>query len=610
MDRNSVIGFGLLIVLLIGYVMYNQHEQKVYQAQKMSDSVAYAKVHPKPLVDSSKAAKQVAVADSLNDSLRRSMPPAYSGKAQNVTLENKKLALQFTSKGAFPVSAQIKGFKTYYQKPLYIFNGKGNMLNAILPINNGAVATADLYFAPVIKDMPNGDKIADFTADLGSGKKIEIMYTLPADDYMMQCSIHLTGLPTNSLPLSWEMQGLHTEKDVTLERMSTQVYYKYENQDHDYFTVRDQPKKLSESVQWLGLRKQYFSNILVSKDAGGFTDVNVNANTKFDEKDTAVAVSSRTTMDVALKANNDETVAFSWYIGPNDYKVLKSYKMNFDDMVPMGYGVMSFVKYINRWALIPLFYFFGSFIGSYVVIIVLMTLLIRLILSFFTYKSYLSAAKMRVLKPELDELRAKYKDDQQKFGMEQMKLYRSVGVSPLGGCLPTLFQMPILFAMYYMFPSFIEFRQQHFLWASDLSTYDSIAKLPFNIPFYGDHVSLFTLLMTATSLFLALSNRNMTTQDPNMKAMKYMPYIFPFVLIGVFNKMAAALTFYYTLSNIMSITQQFVIQKYFINEQAIHAQMQENKNKPATPSKWAKKLEEVQKAQQQRVKVQPRINKK
>jgi len=183
-------------------------------------------------------------------------------------------------------------------------------------------------------------------------------------------------------------------------------------------------------------------------------------------------------------------------------------------------------------------------------------------------------------------------------------------VSPLGGCLPTLFQMPILFAMYYMFPSFIEFRQQHFLWATDLSTYDSIAKLPFSIPLYGDHVSLFTLLMTATSLFLALSNRNMTSQDPNMQAMKYMPYIFPFLLIGMFNRMAAALTFYYTLSNIMSITQQFVIQKYFINEKAIHAQMQENKNKPAAPSKWAKRLEDIQKAQQEKMKVQPRVNKK
>jgi YidC/Oxa1 family membrane protein insertase len=239
----------------------------------------------------------------------------------------------------------------------------------------------------------------------------------------------------------------------------------------------------------------------------------------------------------------------------------------------------------------------------------LMTIFVRLILSFFTYKSYKSSAKMRVMKPELDELRARIGNDQQKFSMEQMKLYRSAGVNPLGGCLPMLFQLPILLSMYYMFPSFIEFRQKSFLWSHDLSTYDSILNFGFNIPLYGDHVSLFTLLMTASSLFLALYNRNMTPQDPNNPMMKYMPFIFPIILMGVFNKMAAALTFYYTFSNLLSIAQQFIIQKYFIDEKAIHAQLQENKNKPATPSKWAQKLEEIQKAQAERGKVQPRRNK-
>jgi len=281
-----------------------------------------------------------------------------------------------------------------------------------------------------------------------------------------------------------------------------------------------------------------------------------------------------------------------------------------EDMVPLGWGMFAFVKYINRWALIPIFYFLAGFISNYAIIIMLMTIFIRLILSFFTYKSYLSSAKMRVMKPELDALRAKIGDDQQKFSMEQMKLYRSVGINPLGGCLPMLFQMPILLSMYYMFPSFIEFRQQHFLWAQDLSTYDSIYNFPFTIPFYGDHISLFTLMMTASSLFLAVYNRNMTPQDPNNPMMKYMPYIFPVFLMGIFNKMAAALTFYYTFSNLLSIAQQFIIQKYFINEKAIHAKLQENRNKPATPSKWAQKLEEMQKLQADRAKVQPRINKK
>jgi YidC/Oxa1 family membrane protein insertase len=279
-------------------------------------------------------------------------------------------------------------------------------------------------------------------------------------------------------------------------------------------------------------------------------------------------------------------------------------------MVPLGFGIMAFVKYINKFMMIPIFYFLGSFINNYALIIVIMTVLIRVLLSFFTYKSYLSAAKMRVLKPELDELRARIGDDQQKMSMEQMKLYKSAGVNPLGGCVPLLFQIPILLSMYNMFPSFIEFRQKSFLWADDLSSYDSIWNFHFNIPWYGDHMSLFTLLMTATSLFLAVYNKNMTQQDPNNPMMKYMPYIFPIMLMGMFNKMAAALTFYYTLSNLLAITQQFVIQKYFINEKAIHAQIQENRNKPAAPSKWSQKLEELQKTQAEKNKVQPRINKK
>jgi YidC/Oxa1 family membrane protein insertase len=606
MDRNSVIGFSLLAALLIGYFAYNNYSQNQYQAKKLADSVAYARTHPKPVIDSTRllAEQKMAVADSVNDSVRRSMPPAYNGTAQTVKLENKKLSLEFSTKGAFPVSANIKAYKTYDQQPLVLFNGAGNKISFALPINNGAVASSDLYFTPIPKSEPNGDQSVDFSADLGGGKKLDIVYTLPADEYMMRCAVSMTGMPANNLPLTWETQALHTEKDVTTERTSTQVYYRFKNDDHDYFTVKgDEKKTLSDNTHWLALRTHYFNSTLISES--GFNRVDIAANTKLDDNN--VVVKSRNTMELALNPGAIQTANFSWYIGPNDYRTLKSYKINLDDMVPLGYGLFAFVKYINKWVLIPIFYFLGSFITNYGIIIMLMTIFIRLILSFFTYKSYLSAAKMRVLKPEVDELRAKYADDQQKFGMEQMKLFRSAGVNPLGGCLPTLFQIPILFAMYYLFPSFIEFRQQHFLWAQDLSTYDSIAKLPFNIPFYGDHISLFTLLMTASSLFLALYNRNMTAQDPNNPMMKYMPFIFPIMLMGVFNKMAAALTFYYFFSNCLSILQQFIIQKYIIDEKKIHAQIQQNKNKPATPSKWQQRIEEMQKAQATRTN-QPKKN--
>ena len=617
MDRNQITGFALIAALLIAYLLYNSHEQKVYYEQKKADSVAYALAHPRPVVDSSKAvtAEKVAVAtDSATEALRKLQPAAYNGKAEIVTLENKKLSLQFSSKGAYPVAANIKDYKTYDQKPLYLFNGAGNYLSAILPFDNGK-STADLYFIPVIKNEPNGDKTIDFTADLGAGKKVDLIYTLAADDYMMRCNIVLTGMPANTLPVTWQTLGLKTEKDIIAQRGggTLQVYFGDKDNKYDYFTIRADEKTAHPdfATTWVGFRKQYFSTVLI--DDEGFSKMDITH--KINSEDTNVVAQTKANIQLPLKTgNNEQTASLRWYIGPNDYHTLQSYKIGLDNMVPLGFGVMAFVKYINKYALIPIFYFLGSFISNYAIIIMLMTIFIRLILSFFTYKSYLSSAKMRVLKPELDELRAKIGDDQQKFSMEQMKLYKSAGVNPLGGCLPMLFQLPILLSMYYMFPSFIEFRQQHFLWCNDLSTYDSIASWNTTIPIlssvYGNHISLFTLLMTGSSLFLALYNRNMTPQDPNNPMMKYMPFIFPIFLMGIFNKMAAALTFYYTFSNLLSIAQQFIIQKYFIDEKAIHAQLQENKNKPATPSKWAQKLEEMQKMQAERGKIQPRTNKK
>jgi len=600
MDRNSIIGFVLLAALLVGYIVYNNHSQQQYLEKKRIDSLAEAKAHPKPLVPQAPAAAPAA--DSLNDSLRRSLPPAFNGQAQNIVLENSKLTLQFSTRGAFPVSALVKGYKTYDGKPLYLFNGPENRFSLTLPGNNGAVATSDLYFTPRLEDRPNGGRAVIFTADMGSGKSVAITYSLLKDDYMMQCNIRTTGMPTSGMLLDWQTQTLHTERDVTNERTNAQIYYRFQDGERDYFTItEDKKESLERRVNWVGFRMHFFNSTLISKE--GFAKADVSTSVNLDNNHVA---RNRTIFTLPASPGNDQAYNLSWYIGPNHYSTLKSYKMDLDEMVPLGYGIMAFVKYINKWLIIPIFNMLSGFISNFGVIIMLMTIIIRLILSFFTYKSYLSAAKMRVLKPEIDELRARYGDDQQKFGMEQMKLFRSAGVNPLGGCLPTLFQLPILFAMYYFFPSSIELRQEKFLWADDLSTYDSIANLPFNIPFYGEHVSLFTLLMTASSLFLALYNRNMTAQDPNNPMLKWMPYIFPFLLIGVFNKMAAALTFYYFFSNMISIAQQFIIQKYIINEAKIHAQIQENKNKPATPSKWAQRLEEMQKAQVERMKQQPR----
>ncbi len=612
MDRNQVIGFALLAALLIGYISYNQYEQKKLELQKKSDSTSVA--HTRPKIDSITAPATAAINDSATEALKKLQPPAFNGTAQTVTLENARVAIQFNTKGASPVSAALKEYKTYGGKDqLYLFNGTGNYLNTILPYDNGR-ATNTLYFTPTTKTEADGSKSINFAGDLGNGKRVDIIYTLPANEYMMHCNIVLTGMPAQNVKMAWQTQALHTERDIATERLNTQVYYHFKDDDNDYFTVRNNEEKTFHSdnaTKWVGFRKQYFTSAIINDD--GFSKVDIKATAK--TEDSSIVATNFTEFITPLKgAGNVSTASFRWYLGPNDYNTLKSYKIGLDEMIPLGYGIMSFVKYINKGILIPIFYFLSSFISNYAIIIMLMTIFIRLITSFFTYKSYLSSAKMRILKPELDELRAKIGDDQQKMGVEQMKLYREAGVNPLGGCLPMLIQLPILLSMYYMFPSFIEFRQKSFLWAHDLSTYDSIFSWTTNIPLlssvYGNHISLFTLMMTASSLFLAIYNRNMTPQDPNNPMMKYMPYVFPVILMGVFNKMAAALTFYYTFSNLLSIAQQFLIQKFFINEKAIHAQIQANRSKPPVASKWQQKLQEMQSAQADRGKVQPRTNKK
>lgn len=600
MDKNSAIGFGLLVAILIGYFTYSNYEQNKYHAQKTADSIAYAKLHPKPIIDTSKIAAASTLdsaTQAINDSARKLLPAAFNGTAQELILENSKLAVSINTKGAYPSAAQLKEYKTYFQAPLYLFKGAANSMNMILPANKGALATADLYFTPT-KSEANGGQSIELVADLGEGKKVVVTYSLPADGYLLQYNVRLSGMPATTIPLSWDMKGLSTEKDVHNERLATQIYYRYKDNEDDYFTVNEEKnEELEKSVSWLGYRQLYFSTALIAEDA--FSKVNIKSNTKLSEKD--IVSKSTFAFDLPVKAGAEQAYNFKWYIGPNDYQTLKSFNVGLEDMVPYGYGLFTFVKYINKWALLPLFTFLSSTVGNLALVLILMTIIIRLALSFFTYKSFLSTAKMRVLKPELDQLREQCGDDKQKFSLEQMKLYKTAGVNPLGGCLPMLFQLPILLSLYYFIPTALPLRQASFLWSKDLSTYDSIYSWTANIwglsSVYGNHISLFTLLMTASSLFLAVYNRNNTPQDPNNPMMKWMPYIFPIFLMGFFNKMAAALTFYYFVSNMLSILQQFIIQKFFIDEKKVHAEIQANKSKPVTNSKWAEKIAEIQKQQ-------------
>ncbi len=617
MDRNSIIGFVLLILIAGGYFLWSNHEQQVYYEQKRADSLA--KVANQTAVP---AATALPLTNSdtgvaATDAVDPDMPPVFHGKNERITLSNGKLSVQFNTKGGAPVEAALDSFRTYESRyitkdslQLKIFTGDSNRFAYIIPVNGRSVATDELYFTPQEINLPGGGKQLRMTAQVSEGQVVEMSYTLPANSYMMTASLRLQGFEkdlknTAVIPLHWTTQALHTEKDLKYERLNAQVHFRYSDTEHDYFTLeRTSQKSMDRPIHWLGMRTHFFNSTIIADQSFKTADFQ-----GIIPADSNIVASNTSVLNILVLASNDFTFGYRWYMGPNDYKLLKSYKIDMEEMIPLGFGVFFFVKYISKWMIIPLFDFLSRFISSFGVIIICITLIIRFLLSFFTYKSYLSSAKMRVLKPELDELRAKLGDNQQQMGMEQMKLYRTAGVNPLGGCLPMLLQMPFLLSMYYFFPTAIQLRQSSFLWAEDLSTFDSVLNLGFNIPFYGSHVSLFTLLMTATSLFLAVYNRNMTgagTNDPNMKMMKYMPYVMPFMFLGWFNSMAAGLTFYYTFSNLVSMAQQFVIQKFFIDEKAIHRKMQQNKEKPKTTSKWQQKMEELQKAQAEKMKQQPR----
>lgn len=606
MDRNSIIGFVLLLLLGTGYIFWNNHEQKQYLEQRTADSLAKAATRPAMLPEEELATLS---ADTLThtDSSRAPLVQQESF----VDLNNTELSLQFTTKGGYPVEARLDSFTTYGGSELLFFKGKKNELDFTIPVNGQMVRTASLHFSPELKELADGGKQLTMTAEPAPGKKVVLTYALPASGYMLSANLRLVGFhqelsSQKTIPLHWTTEVLRSEKDLKNERMYMQVHYLFKDGSHDYFTLSRKPERGEEDpMKWFSVRSHFFNSTLIADDA--FADVAFSAS---EPHDTSGVVALNTTeMVIPTSASNDFSFGFSWFIGPNDYHLLKSYKLDLEEMISLGFGPFFFVKYISKWMIIPLFDFLGGIVANYGIVIILMTLVIRLLLSFFSYKSYLSSAKMRVLKPELDELRAKFGDNQQQMGMEQMKLYRTAGVNPLGGCLPMLLQMPFLLAMYYFIPTAIELRNSSFLWAEDLSSYDSVLNLGFNIPFYGDHVSLFTLLMAITSLFLALYNRNMTGapaggNNDMMKMMKWMPYVMPFMFLGWFNGMAAGLTFYYTFSNLVSIAQQFIIQKFIINEEAIHQKIQKNKNRPAGTSKWQQKLEQMQKMQAERLKQQ------
>jgi YidC/Oxa1 family membrane protein insertase len=610
MDRNSLIGMLLLFLLGGGYIFYSNHQSEQYNEYKRSlqqDSIAKAQEAAALL------ASQAPEIDSatLDDSTVAIFNP-YKGKSEIITISNGLISLGVNTKGGTPKLAKLDTFKTYLKGDLNFFDDEENKFNIALPTATGSINSGDLYYIPTQETLADGSTSLVMTSDLGNGQKIAFEYIIKPNSYQIKSNIKLLGFQNEiakagaTLPLQWIAKTARTEKDVENERMALQAHFYEMGEGHDYYTFKSSANKNIElPVKWYGLRSQFFHTSIVADQQ--FTNASYNAEILGNTIDTHYVGRVTTTLQIPTVASNDFNFGYSIIISPNDYKLLKSFGNDMEGMIHLGLGPFTFVKYISKLIIIPMFDFFNSFLSNGGIIIILMTIVIRLFLSFFSYKSFLSQAKMRVLKPELDALRAKYGDDQQQMGMEQMKLYRTAGVNPMGGCLPMLLQMPFLLSIYYWVPTELSFRQQKFLWADDLSSYDSILDLGFRIPMYGDHISLFTLLMATTTILITLYNRNNTAAAggdmANNPAIKYMPYIMPIMFLGWFNTMAAALTFYYTCSNLISILQQFIIQKAFIDEKKILQKIEANKLNPKkNTNKWQERLEQMQKMQQERMK--------
>ena len=597
-DKNSVIGITLLAFLFIGYFYFTRQGQLELEAKQkhIADSLAALQPVLKNNIDST-IPSAVDTANS-NVAVVGSMIQNGSSKETIRALENDLVKISFTNKGARPASVELKRYKSADSSDVKLMASNFNKIAYLINIGNNETASTDeLYFeAGDVKKETDGSSSLSFTLRDSSGKSIVHQFSLKPDAYLLDWELQTKGadklFTQNHINLVWQVQADQQELDIQTEKRETQLGLLDEN-GYDYFTMRDGLNKSWESgLKWLSVKQKFFNTTLIADQ--GFSHVDINC--KMPADSLKIVSQSVSNMQVNLPATSAANLKFSFFVGPNDYQILKSQKIELENIVNLGQGVYAFVKYINRWIVMPVFDFIQKYALNYGLAIALLTIFIRLLTSPLIYSSYVSGAKMKALRPELDAIKAKYEGDQQAFSMEQMKLYRSAGVNPLGGCIPGLLQIPIFFALYAYFNANIELRGIPFWWSKDLSSFDAIFKWDFNIPGLGSHLSLFTILAVVTNLLIALYSMN-STPDSGNPALKYMPYIFPIMLLGIFNGLPSALTWYYTVSNVITLVMQFVIQRYIIDHSKILAEIETNKKKPKEKSKWQERFEQMQETQ-------------
>lgn len=590
MDRNSAIGLTLIAVLLLVYFNFlapspappqNAEPAQVSKSVAPSDSVAKAPNQP----------------DSAVIQQYGGLGSFVTGAESITTVENSDLVIGLSNTGKIS-TLELKNFKTYTQKPLYLVSQGNNSFSLITTYEGREV---DLYklFYTVATSKKNDTTQVTFTAALGENKFIRHVYAIPPTGYLIGYELQSAGvaLTGNNINYRWNDHIPLQEKSMPDSRSKTTINYYDVNGDFDGISQAStdlETEALSTPLKWVAIRQKFFVSAILAKNSFAGGQVQTSANTA----DTTTVKEAKLDLLLPTTDASSGKAAFQYYFGPNDYRVLSDVTAGFSRNLDLGWPPM---LWINKYVIIPIFKFLETFIGNYGLIIVLLVLFVKILLLPLSYKSYLGMAKMKLLKPELDLIKEKNGENLAQNQQDQMKLYQQAGVNPFSGCIPLLLQMPILFAMFYFFPVSIELRQKSFLWAEDLSTYDSIVTLPFTIPFYGSHVSLFVLLMTASTLVYTWQNNQLSSVQGPMKSLSYiMPVIFMFVL----NTFSAGLSFYYFVSNLVTFAQQAII-KRFVDEDKIKAVMDDHKKKflsgetTGKKSSFMNKLEQAMKASEE-----------
>lgn len=633
MDKNTIIGMLLMVAVFIGFMLYNQPSQEdLARQRKIRDSLEQVNAQ-KYAKEKQQALEEAAAKDSLsdlapdslsqaNDSLRLAesfgkFAPSASGISRKITLQNSNIKVEISTKGAMVQSVELKNYKTRDSLPLILFDEKTTLTGLDFFSGNNAISTPQLYFEYQGDSLLNADGkdvevvFRAYTVDRNS--YLEFSYKLPADGFLLDFNISYHNLDkvinTNSsyMDLNWNQYLKITERGNDWELQNTGLYYKYVEDDMENLGFgENESENLKTPLKWIAFKGQFFSSVLIAKSefVNGYV-----SSSKPDKFGTLRNMQSK------IGLNSDfKTDSLCYFFGPNQCKVLSSINMGTDNsslhlekLIYLGWGIFG---WINSIAIIPLFNMLGSFISSYGLIILILTIIIKLVIFPLTFKSYQSSAKMRVLKPQVEQLTKKFKPEQ---AMEKqqatMALYKRAGVNPMGGCLPVLLQMPILIAMFRFFPASIELRGESFLWAKDLSSYDSIIDLPFSIPFYGDHVSLFTLLM-ALAIVVSTKINSSQMEGQSMPGMKMMMYLMPVMMVFWFNNYSSGLSYYYLLSNIITIGQTLIIRR-FVDEQALLEKLNAKADKNAkTPKKKGGFLDRLQEMQKQQLKEQQKKNKR